>query len=284
MKTLIFNGCSLMAGDAIVWEEYIDTIGYNGDSSWSTFHRDKNGVIDNNEEKLKIFWDYRFNYRRTRNLPAILANKLESDFVDLSEDGNSNDAIVITTINFLLKVPKVLRKNYHVIIGWTSPYRSLKWNTQYSLYENVIFNVVVPDHKKFIESMVSLDDEDHYLSFMKNLILLENFLIANDCTYTFYKAMGSILEFKDKKLYPINDSIESNKIPPDDINYTDQSCWYKFDSTIPTFKGNSFHKTYLGLNDKWRWISPDNCHPNLKLIELFSSHLFTFIKGQGVGF
>ena len=105
MKKIIFNGCSFVAGDALVWDQYIKLKGLKN-LSWEYYSSTK--VSD---DVIQILQDYKNNYRKFRNLPAFLGKFLKTEVIDISEDGHSNDGISFSTIQTLLDIPEKERKN-----------------------------------------------------------------------------------------------------------------------------------------------------------------------------
>ena len=99
MKKLIFNGCSFMAGDELVWEQY---------------HKEHNRELlpwFSKKAQLTEINDIEFRnsyieYRRNFNLPAMVSRKLECEWFDLSRDGKSNEAIALETIAHINTIDK----------------------------------------------------------------------------------------------------------------------------------------------------------------------------------
>lgn len=286
MKTLLFNGCSYMAGDEVVWDNYcLQKKGRKLD--WKSFWSDKN--ISPEDQKFVI--DYRYTYRRLFNLPMATALRLGCERIDISEDGNSNDNIALATIAFLLDKSPKERKNFHVCIGWTSTSRFMKYLPAISKdYTSQFCNLHVnhvggnhgqPELKKvqsFIDTTFqNLTDEDLWLNFVKNIMLLENFLINNDITYTFYKALGTPNDVRLIGTFqPLKFVISKDKV-------TNDSNWYNFKisgiSPHP-YENDSWTTTVLEFDNNW--VSKENKHPNLNAVNNFASHLAEFIRNQNV--
>lgn len=286
MKTLLFNGCSFTAGDEVVWDNYcLQRKGRKID--WRSFYSDQK----NSPEMQKFIYDYRVNYRRLFNLPMATAFRLGCERVDLSEDGNSNDNIALSTIAYLLsKTPKE-RKQYHVCIGWTSTSRFMKFIPEISKdYRSQFTNLHVthvggnhgqPELKK-IQSFVDtsfqfLTDEDLWFNFVRNIMLLENFLITNQITYTFFKALGTKNDVRSiGTCQPVKLILPNDKI-------TNDRCWYEFKiiGTSPhPYENDSWTTTVLEIDDGF--LSKENRHPNLNAVNKFASYLAEFIKEQKV--
>lgn len=276
MKTILFNGCSMVTGDAFLWEKYcID----------NNFHLDWFFQYDSNFE-IEFKEKYKKEYRRKYNLPSIVSEKLGLQVIDLSEDGNSNDAITMSTINFLLSMPHEERKNLHVVIGWSSPYRRMVWckgpgyytslhNTHIEeQYQDKSIIHLIPYVK---EAIIMADIQDHFYNYVKNIMLLENFLKANSCDYTFYRSIGNSQEFRNCNLNSISHQETNKNFPKTDI-YTDHNKWYKFKNTdtLP-FIQNSVYTLYLSSKDYNR-ISDKNGHPKYEVIKDLASNISTFLR------
>jgi hypothetical protein len=284
LKTLLFNGCSFVAGDEIVWDSYCIDSGRPG-LKWKNFAKTPSKTKEDAE-----FWEnYRFSYRRQRNLPAMVAQSLGKRHVDISLDGNSNDMIAFATVNYFLSLQPEERKNYHVCIGWTTTSRIMK----FSKYVNGYFNLHVnhigieKDHpilselKDYLNIAIGQSyDEDFFLNFVKNVMLLENFLIANDITYTFFKSLGTSNDTAPRPPAAL--------IPPHvpDLAYkniTNNHNWMMFDNDHLPHMGGSWTSAILHHN-RSLFVSDTNLHPNLKAAKSLSAMLKNKIISQNVGF
>ena len=275
MKKLIVNGCSFIAGDAIVWDQFLKEkkIDY---LPWEDTYQ-KNPT----PEILELQQDYKLNFRKNKNLPKLLGDLLNSEVVDLSIDGNSNDNIALSTINYLINIPKTKRNNYHILIGWTALSRGLKYVQTLQSFFNLNYFCVplifYEELNKYAKSIASNTyDEDYYLNYLKNVIMLENFLKENHCTYTFYRNLGDSISY---------DFFNLENYSLSNINkYSDDNCWFKF-SNNDTFglNGSTFLNEYTNKNIEY-CISATNGHPNLKIISIFADKLANFIRNQNVGF
>jgi len=271
-KTLICNGCSFMAGDELAWEQ---------------FCKDQNLPISDFRKMIAsdqvIFTTY-MNYRSTCNLPISVAKILGTNRIDVSSDGNSNDMITTNTINYILSLAKEERKNYHVLIGWTSVARRMIFFAKNSCFANLnVHHLTEPPFelhvfKNYIKtSIVEAENEDHYINYIKNLMLLENFLIANNMTYTFYRALGSD-----------NDGmIRPNCFQPSwtgsfrDKEISNSNCWVKFRSSdIYPHLGSSWTQEILD-KDHSNFVSMSNRHPNVNAVKHVSKIIADTIEAQG---
>ena len=136
MKKLVFNGCSFMAGDELVWEKY-----------HKEHNREPTGYYTENGDIL-FRLEY-LNYRKQFNLPAITSNILGCDWIDMSYDGKSNESITIETIAYLNGLTKEERKNHHVIIGWTSISRIMKYSPSAKLFVAVSYtHLTLPTNRE----------------------------------------------------------------------------------------------------------------------------------------
>lgn len=243
MKTLLFNGCSYTAGDKIVWEEFLK-------------------LYKTDKDSPHLYNTY-VEYRKQFNLPIICAKELGLPHIDLAMDGNSNYNIAIDTINHILSLPIDIRNNLHVCIGWTEPSRQLKWSDDNN--EFVTLNVKMLEtniqkecHTYIKEAMVNAHDNDHHLNYIANVMLLENFLIANNITYTFWRAMGMpklVFDESFIKKLNITEQISNN------------SNWICFNNNPLYITGHSWLNTFDRSQD---FISTSNQHPNINTIIKFS--------------
>ena len=143
-------------------------------------------------------------------------------------------------------------------------------------------NIGIKELKNYIIStIVNGYDEDFYLNYIKNVVMLESFLKLNNCTYTFYRSLGwnnDDNNFDIGNSLPIKLNQQTNKF------YSDDRCRFKFlDDNTLGINGHSLSTMYLD-NKKENWVSENNSHPNINVIQDFSSKLSTFIKHQNVGF
>lgn len=290
MKKLLVNGCSFVAGDALIWDRYIEENNIV-DLKWMDLKiRAKNNKVSKEEEFH--FNYYRQIYRRKYNLPAMLANKLDTEFIDISEDGNSNDTISMTTILYLLNIPEKERSKYHVVVGWTGLPRRLKFskiyqkfislNNNFSIHltnDNPLYNEL----KNYAQSMKEMYDEDNYLNYISSIMLLENFLKLNNCTYTFFRSLG-IEHNKNLNIWPVNEHISFLK-EIDKKKLSDDKNWYKINKNSLSFDSISFGEKYiLGHKNKNNRIDVNNPHPTYKMVNWFAGQLVDFIKNQKIDF
>lgn len=282
MKRILFNGCSFVAGDAVAWNQYCLTHNkYN--INW------KDGFGYNpkrTSDELLFYQNYRSNYRKEHNLPYYISKNLNMNKEDISNDGNSNDMIALSTIMHLLNKSPDERKQYHVCIGWSSKARVMKFNKVDGEMANLNIQSVnsiqqdstITDYA--LAAIGNAYNEDFFINFIKNIILLENFLIANNITYTFFKAMGSYKDTTDIKFNSIGKKYNINSLAVSDIY-----SWYKFDNIdsnhLPPHIGTSWAETVIKNCPDFH-IDHNNVHPNLKAVIEFSKDISEFIKSQNI--
>lgn len=263
-KKIIFNGCSFMAGDEIAWEQYRNEVGNR--LTWKQFCSIEQIQTDADQE----YWNtYQNVYKRNYNLPQFVINSLGlsvDNKIDISSDGKSNDMISISTINYILGIPPEERKNYHVLIGWTSIYRVMKYSSRHKNFMSLNVNhtrtpVIGSDEfKEYINAMlINADFEDIAMNYFKNVLMLENFLLANNITYTFYRALGNAKEctMREHNFDP-GHVVGSLKLD----NISNVNNWIKFFNTDTNpIAGESW--TTLCLDGQPNnWIHENNSHPN----------------------
>jgi hypothetical protein len=279
-KTLICNGCSFMAGDELVWEQYNKEQGKEA-RSWNI--KFKNGMptdTDTHNYRMRYI-KYRGNY----NLAAQLSNLLNCERIDLSSDGKSNQAIAIETIAFLDTLPKEERKNYHAIIGWTCLSRVLKYSKSTKQfvdltvghYDESAADPARAELKEHIKvRIIDSDDEDYILDYISNVMMLENYLIANDMTYTFYRGLDDLItDFQTIGPFNGNSNYKINV-----KTCTNHDNWLKFkdNSTTPI---NDVGWTHL-LKNIDGWVTPINRHPSLSAVIELAEKIAGFIKTKNV--
>ena len=295
MKKIILNGCSWVAGDEILWEQFLQEKGEDindPELKWVySGTRPKHNAALSKEYRI-----YRYQY----NQGGMLKNKLKTEVIDLAQDGNSNDNICMSTINEILNIPVEDRHNYHVIIGWTIKERKLLFLKEHGYWDNVHIAHVdqnstkwSPLKSRIIGTIIDETDNDWYINYVKNIMLLENFLKLNKMSYTFYRSLGSTDEFYDhdeNKIYNLSKinltittdkAIKLNNILPSVI--TDSTYWL-------TFFNEEQHKSLAShswtrymqktFQPEWQWyISAENRHPNIKattiLVDILKNHLIT---------
>jgi len=292
MKKIILNGCSWIAGDEIVWEQFLNHKGLDKNDpayGWN--------ITSNSSSNFGVLLDeYRKSYRPMFNQRGMLANKLNTEIIDLSEDGNSNDNICMTTINQVLSIHKENRHNYHIIVGWTVRERKLLFISG-STWENIHVNHVEKTSPKWnqlknriIGNIVEDTDNDWYLNYFKNVILLESFLKTQNISYTFYRSLGSIDDFYDhnhagiKDMFKVNlkgvigNHIRLNNLLPTVI---DSNNWLTFgdpqNDQHASIASDSWTQ-YMIKTFQWQWyIKKDNRHPNLQatkmLVDIIKNHI-----------
>ena len=282
MKTLFFNGCSFVAGDEIVWEQYCIEKGVPP-IDWFNF-------LGNMSDPENDFWNnYRYDYRMKNNLPAMVARRLSSKHIDISADGNSNDMIAFSTINHFLSISPEERKNYHACIGWTTTARLMKFskisNSYYNLHINHIGNTkgntILEELNEYLTVSIGKSyDEDIFMNFTKNIIMLENFFIANGITYTFYKSLGTPSDSAPMQYVAISPPFVGHILTEKISNHDN---WLRFDDEYLPYMGHSWTSTILGQNESLL-VSKFNAHPNVKAAEDLSEMLKTKIISQQIGF
>jgi len=270
-KKLLFNGCSFVAGDEIVWDQFCEFSLLKNpiEYTWDKFHKDK---VTFNQE----YPNYTA-YRKNFNLSATFRNTFDS-VTDLSKDGNSNTRIALSVIKTLSEMEPKEAKNFHVCVGWTVPPRHLRWSENQRRFISVNPGHYNDDnyrelHPYIKEALVNVSRYDHDLHYIHNVMLLENFLKLNGITYTFWRGLGKQGDSEDtkEKLFP---ELPLNKI-------SDKSCWISFDKddSFPML-GMSWANYLWTTTDPYPWISKNNHHPNLKSVTEMSKRITNHIQSK----
>lgn len=290
MKKIILNGCSWVAGDEILWAQFLIENNQNPDSPDMQWNNDKHTLIFKELQNK-----YRTLYRGERNQGGMLSKELNTEVIDLSQDGNSNDNIALSTISKILTISKENRHNYHVIVGWTVKERRLLhidncWENVHISHCNKETGNWPKWRQRLAAVMLEETDADWYINYFKNLIMLENFLKINNVTYTFYRSLGSKNEFynfsinKQRDVFkiklfnnlPQHSQIRLESLTPESIDSSNWLTFYEHDKDIG-LASDSWTK-YMQKEFDFQWyIREDNRHPNLtatqKLVEIIKDHL-----------
>ena len=287
VKTLLFNGCSFVAGDALVWERFckgilkIDQV-----LNWEEFDSYRQYYLQFEtghttvwervcKDTLKLdrlikwaeFDSYRLYYHQYRsgyNLAAQTAALCHTTSVDLSKDGASNAYIALTTIDYLMGLTTAEQKNIHVCIGWSGMERRLRWDNRTTAFVNLgvhsLRNSWSTEHRAFVTAdIVNGSDLDNQMDFFKHVLLLESFLSAHNITYTFWRALGNLGNID------LISKTKFTKILNVDIN----DNWIKFDPHLSVVVGPSWCDS-MTIDD---CISKSNRHPNLKCVTAYANTL-----------
>lgn len=272
MKKLLINGCSMVAGDAISWHNYYPDVDWNDYISVRKSH-----PVYTHDEITKMYVKYAFELRRLENLGGQLGKNLGFEVVDLSEDGNSNHNICMTTISYLSELSPEERKNYHVFIGWTEITRRLI--SDKGVYSNItIGHLSLPSFKhlnNYIkETIINRSDIDHLLDYFHNVISLQNYLKANNISYTFWNPLISI-----ENIMYLVELLEQNKHPVNPYKHKlhfDRKDWITFGEEHPWLATET--GTLWMRNRNTCLISETNMHPNLETITEFSKKVAEHIR------
>jgi hypothetical protein len=115
IKTLLFNGCSFVAGDALVWQKF------SSDTSWLEVIQLKS------PEHRTLYQTYVDHFRPQYNLQSRCKQILNVNTLDISMDGNSNENIAFDTVNYIETLPTETVESMAVVVGWTDTSRRHKW-------------------------------------------------------------------------------------------------------------------------------------------------------------
>ena len=286
MKKIVFNGCSFMAGDELVWDNYSKEVGNKLSWEWFTTASPEQHTIEN-----KVTWnEYHDVYKRKYNLPQHVSELVGIDTdnkIDLSNEGKSNDMISLSTVNYILSIPIEDRHNYHVVVGWSSIARAMKFIKQFKSFTNLNPNQLgkhnfTSDEEDYIKVvLINADDVDLYINYIKNILLLENFLKANGISYTFYRALGSSTDFRNiphPLIFRSGNLQDTLRL----VESLDSKCWINFTSAEDTHPsvGESWTSAMLEVVNHKRnfWVSPKNAHPKLDSVKSFATIIAHKIK------
>jgi hypothetical protein len=279
MKTLLFAGSSLFAGDAIVWNQYCDEYGLTNREYPPTY-------IDIQGEKNSV--NYHWMYKRKFNLASQCSKILNTAFSDISVDGFSNTRIALNTVKYVSALTEEECKHLHVVIGWDDVGRIIKYhNTRNEFMDLSVWWIDQdPWTTNFLSTFYRYShDHDFLLEYMESIILVESYLKSKNITYTFMRGNGSKLplptypykekydEFKKEfpktddhdRMYDMFEFTKSTHFNPIIDNFTDNRRWYVFDEESPGWNGDSWIQYLYRTNPKF-YISEQNHHPNLETV------------------
>ena len=264
MKTLLFNGCSFVAGLDIGWDN--ELLG-----EW-------------NDPKNNREWDLYKVARKKWNLSAKCANRLSTNVHDISVDGSCNFNITMQTIKYIQNLSDSEKLNLHVCIGWTEPHRFLHYVDPDFINVNPVAHVdkhpwaQEPFQQKLFDTyhglitarVQYLKDIDLMLTFISEVSWLENFLLANNITYTFWKSLG----------WPIND--QSKSVLSRCVNFekiTNHNAWIKLDGDIQEYPllGITWRSM---LNNDSRLLLTKTSHPSKLAVQEHSIRIYEHICQQ----
>ena len=269
MKKLLFNGCSFAAGDEVAWEDFKKATN-SPQLTWPP-------------KSHTAYKDYT-EFRKPFALSGVVSNTMNVPVVDLSMDGNSNDNIALSTIGYLSKLTTEERQEFHVCVGWTSLLRQIKWSNRENVFLNLhVMHLIKPEaypiqvqFKDWItEALVNAEEQDHIMNFMKNVILLESYLKANNIHYTFWKSLDS---FGDNLIPHMHLPVGTIKEAGLNLNLvSDATKWVQLaEHTDTPWVGTSWGE--ILEKDVTNFISKENHHPNKHSIVRFAELLIAKLK------
>lgn len=205
-------------------------------------------------------WDHRNNeYRLPRTWPNILASKINASAINIAYPGSSNDRIIRTTKDWLIKnyISKEIKTtNLLVIIGLTSPERkdfyykdkeTDAWVTIWPMWEP---NYQQTNLKKFHDLYVKhmWNPEEYVHRYVNQIFDLQNFFKIYGINHLFFQAFYqhqnlSIPDWYDYKyVNSWNTMAESNQMIwklIDDVRFMNKNE-----------KFHSFHSYITGIDKK----------------------------------
>jgi len=211
IETLYVNGCSWTSGNELEIDEkylkFIESLGlrFINEKGFDLFDGDGNCVCSASDYWNKFNWGF------------YLSQSLGSlNYINGSRGGSSNDRIVRTTVDFIMKLPEEKRKSLLVVIGWTISSRREFYIKELKDYERFntheIFSKSVPDIFKISEEQKKRYDLFHSLylenfhdntesinRYTNQVYLLANLLDNLGVNYLFFDAIdqsGGIIYYQ----------------------------------------------------------------------------------------
>jgi hypothetical protein len=271
-KKLLFSGCSFVAGDELVWDNYCKDILLKNpiEYTWSVFHKD--------DVSFNTHYPNYVEYRKKFNITGLVGKAFNMPVVDLSMDGYNNTRIALSVIKKILEKTPEETKDFHVCVGWTSLIRRAKWSKKFGKFLSVNAVHYTNDsysefHPYIKEGIINASGYDHNLQFINDVMLLENFLKARGISYTFWLSlsgmpMGGIGDLIEK-LFPV--------VPV--YKVSDRSNWILFNEADPIpMLGTSWVDHLLTTDNPY--ISEANRHPNLKSATIMAQRIIDHIQSR----
>jgi hypothetical protein len=287
-KTLLINGCSYVAGDDIAWD-------HQAHGLWKDF---PSSPILN---KMDVMDNYVKTIRPLYNFSGILSRLLNTTSVDISRDGNSNSEIALTTIGYISNLTPAEKKNLHVCIGWSEPFRLCRWSVSATRFATInatmldwykthkdsggiINDLYTEFYANSIMWISSLTDIDILVDDIFRILSVENYLRSEGITYTFWKSLGPPASESSIKI--LKDYTKLN------LKNLNSSNWIKFADSCHVIKKYNKHlietyattHPYIGI--PWRLMMEDNpskyitigYHPSKIAVEELSNKIVSHIQ------
>ena len=279
IKKILLGGCSFVNGHDIFYEKYNIQPYAHAVEVWFKILTD--------DQKIEI--------KNTMTLGGKLKNAFNSELVDMSMPGWSNDIIAKKMIDYIYNnLNSIDPKSTLVVIGWTENYRFLfKYKGQvlnpsplniehYINYANSINNNLsdadrTPDRVKKYNSTIEFynkltgwgeiwkDDDMSIIGYSHHLnliLLLQWFLEKHNIKYCFFNSLPMVFL----------DEIHYGEIFPTDY-LVDWQNWYPWKNKNSY---SDFSWDHLIKNEPTNFTKTK--HPSINGLELFSTPLIDFIK------
>lgn len=263
MSLVVFNGCSFVAGDALTWDRHYPDV----DVDRHIWSRETHPTYS--AQDIKAMSDhYWTNLRPLDNLPTQTARLLGSTAVDLSQDGNSNRAIAISTIDYLSQLDCL--DGVTVCIGWTEPTRRLVWDAEIGQLINLSIHRLIDRampriFRDYINlAIVSADEMDHVIDYITHVQLLTSYLESRSINYVFWRSMGQPIDTA-----PLARITQYGTRSFNPQRTLDHSRWLALDQHAEPWKSSSWFEQLTPTDT----ISNFNRHPNLSAVSKMSHRL-----------
>ena len=265
---LLFNGCSFVAGDCLTWHRHYPDI----DPELHIWGRRPHPKYS--QDHIRAITDHYWRVLRPQdNLAAQVSRLTGLEAIDISADGNSNQAIALSTIAYITENPG----QYIACLGWTEPARSMAWD--YTANQWINLNVhrmedpkLPPRYRDLIAvNLVGALEPELMLNYAHSLITVNTWLRSQGVSSVQWRSMGQ----------PMDPGCLDIRTPygvslPQLSALLDAKAWLGTDSE--PWVGTSW---FDRLTDS-DCISAGNRHPNLKAVEQMSQRIADHLAKSAV--
>ena len=250
---LLFNGCSFVAGDCITWHKHYPDI----DPDLHIWGRRPHPTYTPDEIRAKSDYYWRV-LRPQDNLAAQVSRLTGLEAIDISADGNSNQAIVLSTMAYITENPG----DYIVCLGWTEPSRTMAWDYTADQWINLSIHrlddpKLPPRYRDIIAvNLVQALEPELTLNYAQQLITCESWLARQGIASVQWRSMGRAVSAG-----CLDIRTDYGVALPKLMTQLTRSNWLGADAE-PWVGSSWFDQLAAG-----EYITPKNRHPNLSAVE-----------------
>ena len=249
---LLFNGCSFVAGDFLTWHRHNPDI----DPDLYIWRRWPHPTYTSDEIRVKTNYYWRV-LRPQDNLAGQVSRLTGLEAIDISVDGNSNQAIALSTMAYITENPG----DYTVCLGWTETSRTMAWDYTANQWINLnIHRLEDPKLPSRYRDMIAVNlvqalEPELTLDYAQQLITLEAWLVQRGIASVQWRSMGQAMTAG-----CLDIRTDYGVAVPNLMSQLTRSNW--LGTETEPWVGPSW-LDQLAADD---FISPTNRHPNLSAV------------------